>query len=388
MLVLGIESSCDETSFALLENDGVVKANFLENINSFEVKASIISSQIESHIPYGGIVPEVGARLHAQQIHYLFYLLLKQYTERSQISTLLSLNDTDSVDFDILDNLDTLKHLDVIYVTTNPGLASALRVGMEFAKTIVYFLKQKFNIVVEIVEINHLHGHIFSCFYNPVTFSKSPQEIFPHLHMIVSGGNSQLLVLDSPKSIVIVGQTLDDAAGECLDKIGRMLGLPYPGGANLAKIAGLNSENEMNFPVAMLKNQTLNYSFSGLKTSVRLYLEGNAPDDFVFEKSLSLSEIELLKNNFDVDLNPKLAFIKKVASSVQSVVVAQLLSKLKKATKEFKPNSIGLSGGVSANSLLRSEISSEFKIPVYIPQLSLTGDNAIMIALAGIVNRV
>jgi N6-L-threonylcarbamoyladenine synthase len=166
-----------------------------------------------------------------------------------------------------------------------------------------------------------------------------------------------------------------------------MLGFPYPGGANLARVAGLAIQNDMNFPVAMLKNQSLNYSFSGLKTAVRLYIESNAPNDFVFENPLSTDEIDLLKDTDVSKLSTKLAFIKKVAISVQRVVISQLLNKLKKGKKEFHPRSIGLSGGVSANSLLRLEIENSFDMPVFIPPLSLTGDNAIMIALAGIANQ-
>jgi N6-L-threonylcarbamoyladenine synthase len=387
MLVLGIETSCDETSFALLQGEADKSKPFLEYLNSFKVRSSIVSSQIEKHIQYGGIIPEIGARLHAQQIHYLFGQLLNNYNlgngENVSIGITADLNKL----FDINNFLPILSDLDAIYVTTNPGLASALRVGLEFAKTIRHFVYQKLGKKLEIIEVNHLHGHIFSCFYQQNQETPPAQNPFPHLHLIVSGGNSQLLLLNSPNNIEIVGQTLDDAAGECLDKIGRMLGFPYPGGLNLAKVALTQAGNSMNFPVSMVKNTTLNYSFSGLKTSVRLFLESHAPVEFEFEKLLTISEIEQLKNIDSVELPAKLEFIKKVAISVQDVVVTQLTNKLSKAAKIYIPETIGVSGGVSANLLLREKISKITRTKVFIPPLYLTGDNAIMIALAGLANE-
>jgi N6-L-threonylcarbamoyladenine synthase len=382
MLVLGIETSCDETSFAILEGEQDNSKPFVEYLNSFKVRSSIVSSQIESHIQYGGIVPEVGARLHAQQIHYLFYRLLKNFeTENIDISIDSADLETEKIDLTIF--FDILSQIEVIYVTTHPGLASALRVGYEFAKTLRYFLAQKINRNIEIVKVNHLHGHIFSCFYQQKDkfLATSP---FPHLHLIVSGGNSQLLLLNDSESIEVVGQTLDDAAGECLDKIGRMLGFPYPGGLNLAKVAQLEQGNSMNFPISMIKNASLNYSFSGLKTAVRLFLESQSPPEFVFEKLLLPQEIESLRNNSEANLSPKLAFIKKVSVSVQQVVVAQLVNKLTKGVKLYSPKTLGISGGVSANLLLRQEVYKNKNIDVFVPPLYLTGDNAIMIALAGL----
>jgi N6-L-threonylcarbamoyladenine synthase len=383
MLVLGIETSCDETSFAMLEGELDGTKPFVEYLNSFVVRSSIISSQIENHIQYGGIVPEIGARLHAQQIHYLFYRLIKNYGADDTNINLQSYEETGET-LNMEPFLSILGQIDVIYVTTNPGLASALRVGYEFAKTLRYFIAQKIHKIIEIVEVNHLYGHIFSCFYKQGKELLAQDNVFPHLHLIVSGGNSQLLLLKSPNNIQIVGQTLDDAAGECMDKIGRMLGFPYPGGLNLAKVANLHEENSMNFPVSMIKNMSLNYSFSGLKTAVRLFLQSQAPDDFEFEKPLTLNEIEKIRSTAGTPLNPKLEFIKKVAISVQSVVTTQLVNKLMKGVKLHDPKTVGISGGVSANLLLRQKVVQKNKSRIYIPPLFLTGDNAIMIVLAGL----
>lgn len=382
MLVLGIETSCDETSFAILEGDTDKSKPFVEYLNSFKIRSSIVSSQIEDHKKYGGIVPEIGARLHAQQIHYLFYLLLKNFkNEQGKSINISTLEKTES-DFKIDPYLQILKELEVVYVTTNPGLVSALRVGFEFAKTLKYFIKSKFGKNISIVEVNHLQGHIFSCFYQQTTSLAHSADVFPHLHLIVSGGNSQLILLKNANTMEIVGQTLDDAAGECLDKIGRMLGFPYPGGLNLAKSVGDSESNFMKFPVSMISNPTLNYSFSGLKTSVRLFLQSKAPKEFEFEKALLSTEIDDLKN--DRDLTTKLSFIKKVSISVQDVVVTQLINKMMKAKNHHNPTTIGISGGVSANLLLRKKVIQKISPEIFIPPLYLTGDNAVMIVIAGL----
>ena len=387
MLVLGIETSCDETSFALLETPEIASENFYEYINSQKVLSSVTSSQVEKHIPYGGIVPEVGARLHAQQIHYIFELLLQNASKSDSEFTQVGIVEDTNPTTDFSEYLNIVSAIKKIYVTTNPGLASALRIGLEFAKTIKFFVYKTFGKVIDIVEVNHLQGHVMSCFVQPDKLNLEYSQIFPHLHLIVSGGNSQLLLLSSPTSSEIIGRTLDDAAGECMDKIGRMLGFPYPGGLNLARVAKLDKTNYMNFPVGMTKSLTLDYSFSGLKTAVRLYLENHAPEVFDFEQLLDQFELESLMSSPNSQLSPKLSFIKKVSISAQSVVTKQLINKLKKAILVHRPASIGLSGGVSANLLLRQEVNKLSIQQVFVPPIYLTGDSAIMIALAGSVQN-
>jgi N6-L-threonylcarbamoyladenine synthase len=381
-LYLAIETSCDETSLALLEGDigDRQSHSFYDFLNSFQVLSSVISSQIDIHAMYGGVVPEIGARQHADHIHLLFKSLLSQVTK--DFSPDIELSDSEK---------DLLNRVDKIFVTGEPGLVSALRVGIEFAKTVSFFIGIQSNQPPEVIKVNHLKGHTTSSFYKPSEKKSIPDtDLFPHLHLLVSGGNSQLILMNSWSDWQIVGQTLDDAAGECLDKVGRMVGLPYPGGVYLAKIASYTDENVCNFPVSMKNDPNLNYSFSGLKTAVRYFLQDLEVADFKFEENLTDQEYKnLLEKNFDS--SSKLQLVYNTCISAQSVVVTQLINKLEKGSLEFKPKSIGLSGGVSANLLLRSHFETLQKKHqinhVFFPNLALSGDNAIMIALAGLLGQ-
>jgi N6-L-threonylcarbamoyladenine synthase len=391
MLVLAIETSCDETSIAILQaskqalsklksgcslNLSEIDANFKSFLVSTKVLGSVVSSQIKIHQKYGGVIPEVGARQHSKNIHQVLDLCLSSK----------NLSDQDNQ----LDNkLDILAKIDIIAVTVKPGLVSALRVGVEFAKSLKFFLEAKFKKQTQLIEVNHLQGHIFSSFldqgFNNLTNKNNRQElIFPHLHLLVSGGNTQLYSLENPFEAKLLGQTLDDAAGETLDKIGRMLGLPYPGGVFVSKIAKNCQTNYFEFPVSMKNSKGLNFSFSGLKTAVRYFLQKSKIPDFGFEKPLTDKELSLLAESNSL-ANPKLEFIKKVCISAQSVLVAQLVLQTKKAYKNQEFESLGLSGGVSANPLLRQELSQISSNRVFLPTPELTGDNAIMIGLAGLI---
>ncbi len=427
MVILAIETSCDETSIAFLESDfdAVLDSdNFLGCINSFKIVAHTISTQVATHAQYGGVIPEIGARLHAEQIHYLFEKTVREALENKDlVDELLAFNATPSLSalplqggefivqfFESSKVKEFLTKIDYICVTTEPGLRSALRVGEEFAKTIQFYVDLKYQKEVEIIKVNHLKGHVFSSFFDfrravevkkhPVSSAATPQEenfmksdleafydkstsVFPHLHLLVSGGNSQLLLLKSPFESKIIGQTLDDAAGECFDKTARMFGLDYPGGVTLSKIAGLEDINYLDLPISMKNSGDLNFSFSGLKTAVRYYIQKN--DLLEYETKLSESNLNLLLNN-DLDQlkDERLVLIKKLCISIQSVITEQLIHKLKKAKLQFTPKSIGLSGGVSANNLLRSKIKKiSVDCKLFTPDLSLTGDNAVMIGLAG-----
>jgi N6-L-threonylcarbamoyladenine synthase len=454
-LALAIESSCDETSLAIFLLPANVPENFLDKVNSFIVLGSIVSSQIKIHQEYGGVIPEIGARSHANQIHYLWNLVWQQAVQKASE---LGLEEIEII------------NLEKILVTTNPGLVSALRVGMEFAKSMKFFLELQGGLI-EIISVNHLRGHVASCFYKldvktwllsssdkhatpialqspltrgtttPMTSSSplsrgtgdvvtSDEDLFPHLHLLVSGGNTQLLLLKSWNDYEIVGQTLDDAIGESLDKIGRMVGLPYPAGISVARIAGLSAENPLNLSVGM-KNDQLNFSYSGMKTAVR-YLVQSKPDLIKFEELLSKDEVELLisqantttipmtsaspatpkpsvspltRGTFGSDSEPgvgtfastqelvsgsKLHFIQQLCISAQFVSISQISQKVQLAINLYNPQSLGVSGGVSANLLLRAElknIAKKHKIDnLFIPQLALTGDNAVMIGLAGLMS--
>ncbi|MEI6728245.1 MAG: tRNA (adenosine(37)-N6)-threonylcarbamoyltransferase complex transferase subunit TsaD [bacterium] len=372
MYFLAIESSCDETSLALLEgNDRPKEFNsFIDYIDNFKVISSVISSQISTHVIYGGVVPEVGAREHAQNINLLFDKLFAQITDPKG-----SLQATKDI---------YLSSLNAIFVTNEPGLISALRVGMEFAKSLSFFIGQKYQTLPEVKFVNHLRGHLFSSFYHQHLFENQNSAVFPHLHLLVSGGNTQLFLLDENLEQKLIGQTLDDAAGECLDKVGRMLGLPYPGGVWLSKIAKKSQENACNFPVSMAQNGNFDFSYSGLKTAVRYFLQAQNISNWKIEQKLEATEIELLIEGDLTKLNLKLKLIYKVAVSAQTVVVQQLTNKVKNGIKKFSPKSIGLSGGVSANLLLRSKLEALDVVNVLLPEKQLTGDNAVMIALAGL----
>jgi N6-L-threonylcarbamoyladenine synthase len=373
---LGIETSCDETSLTLMRQKNQAEG-FVAYLNSFEVVSSVVSSQIDVHQEFGGVVPEVGARQHAQYIHLLFKLLLTKVNLGVQPT--LQSGELLPQNISIEDYSEILQHITTIFVTTTPGLASALKVGKEFAKTVQYYLHKNFGNTVELVNIDHLHGHMMSCFYEGQVLMDN--EVFPHLHLLVSGGNTQLILASSPSNWEIIGATLDDAAGESFDKTGRLLGLPYPAGVTISKIAGKEHANIHNLPRGMLKSNDCNFSYSGLKTAVMNYLD---KQNFDQEKRLDNTQIELLISTKLQELeDPNLRFIKEMCISIQYVIVEQLIRKLKLAQNKHSEASIGLSGGVSANPLLRQEVS-KLSNTVYIPPLYLTGDNAIMITLSGL----
>ncbi|MBZ0183716.1 MAG: tRNA (adenosine(37)-N6)-threonylcarbamoyltransferase complex transferase subunit TsaD [Melioribacteraceae bacterium] len=226
MIVLGIESSCDETSVAVIKNEKLL--------------SNLIASQ-DFHKKYGGVVPELSSRAHLQMVQPL----VKQALEESKIS----IND-----------------IDLIAATAGPGLIGALLVGLTYAKGLAYSLKKEF------VPVNHIEGHIFS----PFLMDEKPE--FPMLCLVVSGGHTLLLLVKSYTQIVKLGSTVDDAAGEAFDKVSKMIGLGYPGGPMIQKYAESGDPNSIEFPIAQLKGK-FDFSFSGLKTAVLRHLESNY-DDF------------------------------------------------------------------------------------------------------------
>ncbi len=381
MYVLGIETSCDETSIALLFfREDTYQRSFYAKINSAKLIVNIVSSQVNIHKEYGGVIPELGAREHAKNIFFVFNQVLQKAEnilkqDRSKI----------------------LKNITNIYVTTKPGLASSLRVGREFAKSLKFFISNELKAkTLNVFSVNHLSGHLASSFYdysnNFYKINKKNQNfideyIFPHLHLLVSGGHTQLIYYKNPKSIKIIGETLDDAAGECFDKIGRMLGLGYPGGVLISKIANKKIDNTLDLPVGLKSNQSYNFSYSGLKTAARYLVQKQSFKNWNFEESLDIEDINQLIKQDEKDLQKDyLKFIKKACISAQSVIVKQLINKSNKAIADFQPKSIGLSGGVSANPLLRQELKKNFDGLVFFPDKNLTGDNGVMIALAGVMN--
>jgi len=316
MKILGIETSCDETACSVLE---------IRN-KKIKILSNIVSSQIKIHAPYGGVIPELAARNHLQNI----IPVCKNALNKAKLNLL---------------------EIDVLSVTTGPGLLVSLLVGVEIAKTLAYIFKKP------IIPINHLEGHIYSNFLN------SPQPEFPLLALIVSGGHTLLVLMKNHGCYKVLGETLDDAAGEAFDKIGNLLKLPYPGGPSISQIALKGNPNAFQFPRALL-SQNLNFSFSGLKTAV-------------------FYEIKKIKNK-----RKKISFQVKadIAASFQEAVVDVLIKKTLMAIEIYHPKTICLAGGVSANPLLRRRIEKEIKkksLPLFIPPLKFCTDNAAMVACAG-----
>jgi N6-L-threonylcarbamoyladenine synthase len=307
--VLGIESSCDETSAAVLKN-------------GTEILSNVISTQIATHVLYGGVMPEIASRLHLENIGYV----LDQCFAQAKIQP---------------------SDLSAVAVTGRPGLIGALHVGVLSAKTIAAFYN------LPIIDVHHLAGHIYANEF-------CGEFKFPLLAVAVSGGNSELVLMDKHLSFKIIGETLDDAIGESLDKVARALGLPYPGGVAIDKLT--KDQNIVPLKLPHVKAKGYNLSYSGLKSSL-------------------IREIGQKKEQGL--LTPDL--VKQYAFSVEKAFVDQLLDKAFKAAEDYHVRQIVMGGGVSANSYLRKEITrrGQGEFEILIPPLWCTTDNAAMIAKAG-----
>lgn len=310
MKILGIESSCDETAAAVVEDGRIVKSN-------------IIATSLEEHKLYGGVVPEIASRRHAESISGV----VKEALEQAGC---------------------TIDDIDAIAVTFAPGLIGALLVGVNFAKGLAVSANKP------LVPVHHLRSHIAS---NYLTSDVEP----PFLCLIVSGGHSHIVAVNSYTDYEIIGKTRDDAAGEALDKAGRTMGLPYPGGISIDKISKEGNPDAFAFPHPRVDGAPLDFSFSGLKTSVI---------NIVHNAEQKGEEIN----------------IPDLAASFQKNVVGCLISNLEKAAEKFRYNKIVIAGGVSANSLLRSEcekLCKKHRWKLYLPELKYCGDNAAMVASQG-----
>ncbi|PKO06888.1 MAG: tRNA (adenosine(37)-N6)-threonylcarbamoyltransferase complex transferase subunit TsaD [Chloroflexi bacterium HGW-Chloroflexi-3] len=312
--ILAIETSCDETAAAVLENGRVLLS-------------SVVASQIDLHQQYGGVFPEVASRQHIITI----YDVVEQALQQAYLS---------------LDNIDA------IAVTRGPGLAGSLVVGMNMAKGIALGKN------LPLIGVNHLEGHIYSSWvYSSEAPNPPPVPEFPLIALLVSGGHTEINLMDGHLNYKRLGSTLDDAAGEAFDKVARLLSLPYPGGPSIQKAAMNGNPNAYNFPRANLDG-SLNFSFSGLKTSVlRMVRE--------LEKSRSRLPVEDL------------------AASFQQAVVDVLFQKTIQAARQHKVKNIIVAGGVSANQLLRDTFLGQTNFNIFIPPFKYCTDNAAMIAAAG-----
>lgn len=312
--VLGIESSCDDTSAAVIR-DGVLLSN-------------VIASQ-DVHAEYGGVVPELASRAHQQNIVPV-------------VDTALRRAGIDKHD------------LSTIAFTRGPGLLGSLHVGTSFAKGLSLGLR------VPIVDVNHLHGHVLSHFIRREESDPVPE--YPFLCLLVSGGNSQLILVRNYNDMEILGRTIDDAAGEAFDKCAKVMGLPYPGGPHIDRLAAEGDAARFKFAKPHIAG--LDYSFSGLKTSFLYTLRDNVMLDPDFVE----------KNRADL------------AASLQRTIIDILMDKLDKAVKQTGVRTVVIGGGVSANSGVRDAVSDYCRrrgLKAFIPPRLFTTDNAAMVAIAG-----
>ena len=308
MIILGIESSCDETSASIVKN-------------GTEEIATVISSQIDIHKDYGGVVPEIASRHHVKNIT----IVLEECLEKANM---------------------TMDEIDAIAITYGPGLIGSLLIGLEAAKTLAYLYQKP------LIPVHHIAGHIYA---NSLV---RPFE-FPLLALVVSGGHTELIEMTDHYKFQKLGGTLDDAIGECYDKVARVIGLEYPGGPKLDKLAK-NGKPTYKLPIP-LHDDSYNFSFSGLKSAV-----------------INLAHNEEQRGN---ELNKE-----NLAASFQKVAVESVISKTKKAIEENKIKYLIVAGGVAANQILRQEIEKlgeEMNVEVSIPPMKYCTDNATMIAAAG-----
>ena len=308
MIILAIESSCDETAVSIVKN-------------KTQVLAAVVSSQIDTHAKYGGVVPEIASRMHIENIT----IVLNEALNKANL---------------------TMEEIDAIAVTQGPGLIGCLHVGVQAAKTLAWYYEKP------LIPVHHLAGHIYA---NALVDDIK----YPLLALVVSGGHTELIYLKEEYDFQIIGVTQDDAIGEAYDKVARVLGLPYPGGVAIDKLA---KDGKENYRLPEVKtDDPLNFSFSGIKSAV---LQLKAREE---------------RNNREL-------VIADVAYAFQHNVIEQLIKRVKLAVERYQPKHVVLAGGVAANSFLRQRMNEEFKdredLKLTIPPLYCCTDNATMIAIA------
>ncbi|MEW6509419.1 MAG: tRNA (adenosine(37)-N6)-threonylcarbamoyltransferase complex transferase subunit TsaD [Bacteroidota bacterium] len=317
MIILGIETSCDETSAAVVE--------------ARTVRSNVISSQL-AHRRYGGVVPELASRAHQRLI-------------------------IDVVDEALRRGGTAREDLDGVAATQGPGLVGALLVGLNFAKALAYALERPF------IGVNHMEGHLYS------NFLTEPAPSFPLVSLIVSGGHTMLVHLRGPLDHTLLGQTRDDAAGEAFDKVAKMLGLGYPGGPSIERLAEQGDPEAIRFPRSYLEDGSLDFSFSGIKTAVLYYLRKEGVGELGAAHT-AWSERRLAD----------------VCASFQAAILDVLVAKTLEAARRTTVREIAIAGGVSANGALRRRLSaaaSGLGCSVFTPPLEYCMDNGAMIAYAG-----
>jgi len=310
MLILGIETSCDETSAAVIEDNTVL--------------SNVISSQ-SVHLQFGGVVPELASRAHLRKIIPIVDSALEKAHKEA-------------------------RQMDGIAVTYGPGLIGALLVGVNYVKGLATVLRKPF------VGVNHIEGHIYSNFLGETDIE------LPLLCLIVSGGHTQIVIIKEHLQYHLIGKTRDDAVGEAFDKVAKLLGLPYPGGPEIDKLAKTGDADYVKFPIGLAREKTFDFSYSGLKTAVLNHVN-------------SLNTRERQKHLADI------------CASFQKAAVGALVEKTIEAARTYQIYNIAVAGGVAANSLLRESMKQEggkYHLKVYFPAMQYCTDNAAMIARAGL----
>ncbi len=319
MLVLGIETSCDETAAAIVR-DGR------------EIVSSIIASQVKTHERFGGVVPELASREHLDKI----VPIVEESFDRARVKP---------------------EDIDGIAVTVGPGLVGSLLVGVSYAKAMAFALNKP------LVGVNHIEGHIYS-----VAFENPPVE-YPALALVVSGGHTNLFFIPEPGKYKVIARTRDDAAGEAFDKVAKMLGLGYPGGPIIERLAREGNPKAVKFSLPRMGDGSPDFSFSGLKTAVT--------------KHVRETGLQPVTNGGEASQG-----IKDLAASFQSVVVRSLVGTTERVAGEYFPKTLIVAGGVACNGALKDasrKAAEQLGIPAYFPSPHLSTDNAAMIAAAGTV---
>lgn len=326
MLILGIESSCDETAAAVVEGGN-------------SILSSVIASQMSTHARYGGVVPELASREHLRAIVPVVREALEQSSK-------------------------TLADLNAIAVTEGPGLIGSLLVGITYAKALALGRS------IPLIAVNHIEGHIYA------VASQNSVEL-PALALVVSGGHTHLYEVNARHEYRLLGKTRDDAAGEAFDKVGKLLGLGYPGGPVIDKLAPYGNPDAVKFTLAKMKGNTLDFSFSGIKTAVLRWVEGHgmAEEIAVRRASGAVSVDEWLRVTPRATLD--------LLASFQRTVIEELLTRAARSAEEIGARSVIISGGVACNAGLQAAAKRRgLPCPVYFPTAGLATDNAAMIAAA------
>jgi N6-L-threonylcarbamoyladenine synthase len=362
MRILGIETSCDETSVALINLQRIThnekrktSGKVLGTRYEVRIKKHYIATQIPIHARYGGVVPEVAARTHVAEIVSLLDKTLG-WKSKLRITNY---------------ELRKINSFDAVAVTQGPGLATALRVGLEAAKTVAWAYDKP------LIPINHLEGHLASAWLVPANRKLWK---FPILFLLVSGGHTELVLMKDFGKYQVLGRTRDDAAGECFDKTAKLLGLPYPGGPHLSQLAAKGNPKAFILPRPMIHDPSLDFSFSGLKTAVRQLVEHSTYNI----QHARTKGIDRRGTRYEVR-----GTLDDMCASIQAAIVDVLVSKTIKAAIKVKPKSIAVVGGVSANPLLKAELRRALRhtcpsVKLLAPAKGLYTDNGAMIAGAGL----